>query len=91
MTFGAGKSVLLIGGVLIYRRCPDIDILLFLSKSHVYTYLSSVLLFKLIKVCPGISEVWVNFDCPLEPLSAFTNLPLQPEQPKNVGGKRLSF
>ena len=47
--------------------------------------LSSVLLLKLEEISPGVSEVRVDLDGPLEPFPPLTYLPLRPEQPVSEG------
>ena len=45
-----------------------------------------MLLLKLVKVGPAVSEVRVYLDGTLEPLATFADLSLSPEQPARDGG-----
>ena len=40
-----------------------------------------MLLFKLVEVGPGVSQIRVDFNGSLKPLSSLTDLPLSPKQP----------
>ena len=47
---------------------------------YMYMYLGAVLLFKLVEVGPGVSQVRVYLDGSLEPLASLANLTLCPEE-----------
>lgn len=46
-------------------------------------FFSAIEEFKFVKIGPGVSQIWIYFDCPVKPIPALWNFVLAPKKPVN--------